>query len=90
MIWLYVAGGYLTLLALIVRTAYVCERGAKSVPCSITVEHIVPRGDVIEHICGREECICGPDVRPVRRDGRWQWVATHHALMPTSSPRADA
>jgi hypothetical protein len=49
--------------------------------CKFEVLHIVPRGDCIEHVCGGEECICGPTVRPVRRDGGgWQWVARHHAL----------
>lgn len=48
--------------------------------CRFEVHHLVPAGDCIEHVCGGEECICGPTVRPVRRDGAWQWVAQHHAL----------
>jgi hypothetical protein len=49
--------------------------------CVFEVLHVIPRDDLIEHTVGAEACVCGPDVRPMRRGRGWQWVATHHPLV---------
>ena len=42
--------------------------------------HVIPRGDLIEHET-KDECACGPTLKPVERDdGSIGWVHTHHSL----------
>lgn len=41
--------------------------------------HIVPIGDVVEHIT-TDECVCGPTDQPVKReDGSVRWLVVHHS-----------
>lgn len=45
--------------------------------------HVSPVGDVIEHDRASDEpdCLCGPDVLPVKRDdGSMGWLIVHHSL----------
>ena len=78
--WLCWAAGYLAAVAFIARWMRTATREEEPTVCRFEVLHLVPRGDCIEHVCGGEECICGPTVQPIRRDGGWQWIAQHHAL----------
>ena len=42
--------------------------------------HVVPLGDLIEHQLA-DDCPCGPDPRPVKReDGSVGWLIVHHSL----------
>jgi hypothetical protein len=42
--------------------------------------HVLPVADVVEHELS-DECICGPETRPVERDdGSIGWVCVHHSL----------
>jgi hypothetical protein len=42
--------------------------------------HVVPCNDLIDHE-GVEDCVCGPEVEPVRRkDGSVGWLIVHHSL----------
>jgi hypothetical protein len=42
--------------------------------------HVVPINDLVEH-SEDEDCACGPDSIPVKReDGSVGWVISHHAL----------
>lgn len=43
--------------------------------------HVHPVADLIEHDTESDDCVCGPGMRPVRRDdGSIQWVITHYSL----------
>jgi hypothetical protein len=43
--------------------------------------HVSPIGDLIEHDLESEDCVCGPLVRPEKReDGSVGWVVLHHSL----------
>jgi hypothetical protein len=47
----------------------------------VAIVHVVPAGDLVEHVCGGGDCICGPTVEPVQReDGSYGWLVTHHSL----------
>lgn len=42
--------------------------------------HVHPVGDLIEHDL-TEDCTCGPQAQPVKRDdGSMGWVIVHHSL----------
>ncbi len=44
-------------------------------------QHVHPVGDLIEHDTESDDCVCGPGMRPVRRDdGTIGWLVTHHSL----------
>lgn len=46
----------------------------------MTEMHLVPNGDLIEHIKG-DSCPCGPTAEPVKRgDGSIGWLMVHHSL----------
>lgn len=43
--------------------------------------HVLPDGDLIEHVEVSEGCPCGPAVEAVfREDGSNGWVIVHHSL----------
>ncbi|MYW43051.1 hypothetical protein [Streptomyces sp. SID161] len=43
--------------------------------------HVYPLDDLIEHDTESDDCVCGPRMRPVKRDdGSIGWVITHHSL----------
>jgi hypothetical protein len=47
------------------------------------VLHVRPVGDLICHdtSTGEPDCVCGPEVRPEKRqDGSVGWLIVHHAL----------
>lgn len=42
--------------------------------------HTYPVGDLIEHEMS-EDCICGPEIEPVKRDdGSIAYLVSHHSL----------
>lgn len=42
--------------------------------------HVVPVGDLVEHVTAGE-CVCGPRDELVEQDdGSSRWVVVHHAL----------
>jgi hypothetical protein len=46
----------------------------------ITVLHIMPLGDLIEHELD-DDCVCGPNAIAVKRDdGSVSWEVVHHSL----------
>jgi hypothetical protein len=46
----------------------------------ITHLHVMPVGDLVEHVAS-EDCICGPRTRPVfRDDGSNGWISMHCSL----------
>jgi hypothetical protein len=46
----------------------------------VTALHVVPVGDLIEHVLSGD-CPCGPADKPVERDdGSTGWLAVHHSL----------
>lgn len=43
--------------------------------------HVHPAGDLIVHDTDTDDCVCGPGMRPVKRDdGSVGWLVTHHSL----------
>jgi hypothetical protein len=47
----------------------------------MTILHVVPINDLIDHDDIGDECVCGPTSEPVKRDdGSVGWVVTHHSL----------
>lgn len=43
--------------------------------------HVYPLGDLIVHDTQSDDCVCGPGMRPVRRDdGTIAWIITHYSL----------
>lgn len=43
--------------------------------------HVIPIGDLIEHVDDGGDCPRGPTTQPVpREDGSMGWVIVHHAL----------
>lgn len=41
--------------------------------------HVIPLGDLVAHEF--DECVCGPTVKPIKRDdGSVSWVVIHHSL----------
>lgn len=43
--------------------------------------HISPRNDLIQHDTETEDCLCGPECRPVKQeDGSVLWIVVHHSL----------
>ncbi len=43
--------------------------------------HVVPDGDLIDHLAELGGCPCGPSRQPVvNRAGRRLWVTVHHSL----------
>ena len=47
------------------------------------VLHVRPVGDSVEHdtSTGEPVCVCGPEVRPEKReDGSMGWLVVHHSL----------
>lgn len=47
------------------------------------VLHVSPQNDLIEHDTSTRDadCLCGPEVRPVKRDdGPVGWLIVHHSL----------
>lgn len=52
--------------------------------------HVLPMGDQIIHETN-EDCVCGPDVVPVKReDGSIGYVITHHSLDGRESSESPA
>ena len=46
----------------------------------MTALHVVPVGDLIEHVL-TGDCPCGPADKPVERDdGSVGWLVVHHSL----------
>lgn len=44
------------------------------------VAHVIPLDDHIDHEAD-DECPCGPETRPVKRDdGSIAWLHVHHSL----------
>jgi len=44
-------------------------------------QHVYPLNDLIEHELEGDDCICGPEVEPIKReDGSIGWLVTHHSL----------
>jgi len=42
--------------------------------------HVMPIGDIVEHV-DSDECVCGPKMKPVSRDdGSIGWVILHSSL----------
>lgn len=47
----------------------------------MSVVHVTPVNDFIDHMEHEDDCICGPTVEPVERyDGSFGWLITHHSL----------
>jgi len=47
----------------------------------LSVIHVVPIDDLIEHDTSGDDCVCGPDTETVKRDdGSTGWLVTHHSL----------
>lgn len=47
----------------------------------MTVIHVFPNNDLIDHDTRDGTCICGPSPDPVKRDdGSVGWVMVHHSL----------
>jgi hypothetical protein len=45
--------------------------------------HVRPVGDLVEHdtSTGEPDCVCGPEVRPEKReDGSMGWLIVHRSL----------
>lgn len=46
----------------------------------MTALHVVPVGDLVDHVL-TGDCPCGPSDKPVERDdGSVGWLAVHHSL----------
>jgi hypothetical protein len=49
--------------------------------------HVLPAGDLIEHVNTGDDCPCGPRVEPVfREDGSNGWLIVHHSLDGREAP----
>ena len=47
----------------------------------MSVVHVYPIGDLIEHDTDSDDCVCGPTAEYVPGDGDGDgWVITHHSL----------
>jgi len=45
-----------------------------------TVLHVVPIGDLVEHVSD-DDCLCGPTAKSIKGDdGSVQWIMVHHGL----------
>lgn len=43
--------------------------------------HVVPVDDLVDHDTAGDECLCGPTVEPVTRDGgSIGWLVIHHSI----------
>lgn len=43
--------------------------------------HVYPVADLIEHDTNGDDCVCGPEQIPVKRDdGSVGWVVSHNSL----------
>jgi hypothetical protein len=52
-------------------------------------QHVVPVNDIVKHDLS-EDCVCGPDVQPIKRDdGSVGWVISHHSLDGRESRERD-
>lgn len=47
----------------------------------MSVAHVVPVADIVEHDSDGGDCACGPQVEAVMRDdGSNGWLVVHHSL----------
>lgn len=47
----------------------------------MSVFHVLPVDDLIEHEDEGGDCVCGATVEPVERDdGSMAWIVIHHSL----------
>lgn len=47
----------------------------------MSIVHVSPINDLIEHDLEGDDCVCGVTSQPVMRDdGSCGWVITHHSL----------
>jgi len=47
----------------------------------VSVQHVHPFGDLIEHDTDTEDCVCGPTAhRVTAADGTDRWLLVHHSL----------
>lgn len=47
----------------------------------MSIVHVYPIGDLIEHDTDSDDCVCGPTTEHVPGDdGGDGWVITHHSL----------
>lgn len=47
----------------------------------MSIYHVYPEGDLIEHVTDDDSCVCGPTTEPVPRDdGSYGWLIIHHSL----------
>lgn len=47
----------------------------------MSVVHVYPDRDLVEHEVEGDGCVCGPTVEPVPRDdGSYGWLMVHHSL----------
>ena len=86
--WAYWLGGCVAFLILTARRVRGSAWKEPERVCSFEVLHLVPRGDVIGHVCGSEPCVCGPTVQLRLVHGAFCWVAIHHALAFEACPEA--
>lgn len=43
--------------------------------------HVHPVNDLVEHDTGSDDCVCGPETRPVEQeDGSVGWLIVHRPL----------
>ena len=48
----------------------------------MSVVHVYPLGDLVDHDTEGDDCVCGPLVEPVPRDdGSYGWLLTHHTSL---------
>lgn len=47
----------------------------------MSIIHVLPADDLIEHNSDSDECACGPLIEPVPRDdGSFGWLVIHYSL----------
>lgn len=47
----------------------------------MSIQHVYPLNDLIEHETEGSDCVCGPTIEPVEReDGSFGWLISHHSL----------
>jgi hypothetical protein len=47
----------------------------------MSIVHVLPVDDLIDHEDEGDNCPCGPDIEPVfAEDGSCGWLITHHSL----------
>lgn len=47
----------------------------------MSIVHVYPLRDLIEHETCDDGCVCGPRIEPVQRDdGSYGWLIVHHSL----------